>query len=364
VDTRRAIRRNVLIHDPYGDTSMRLPSSLRRQAAPTPLHRTTRQLCGMVLGLSLAIIGLPAPAQTAEYPDKPIRIVIPFAAGGPTDVAGRMMAEDMSKTLGQAVVVENRPGGNGVIATRYVAKAAPDGYTLLFTSLNHTVNPHLLKAPGYDPSRDFAPISLVTSSPSILIVGAVQPYKSMQELVAAGKARDSRVTFGSAGHGGSAHLAGELLKKQSGAQFLHVPFKGNGPAATDLMGGQITFMFYPTSGIKSLLESGKVRPLAITSAQRSPAYPNIPTMKEQGLEGFENAHSWLGLLAPAGTSAAIVNKLHDAVRKSADAGRLKEQILSSGSSFIVNTPSEFGQYIVQDLLRWKAVIESAGIQPE
>jgi len=316
------------------------------------------------LGSTLGVLPTSAGAQSAEFPDKPIRIVIPFAAGGPTDVAGRIMAEDMSKTLGQPVVVENRPGGNGVIATRFVAKAPADGYTLLFTSLNHTVNPHLLKAPGYDPAKDFAPISLVSSSPSILIVGTVQPYKSMQELVAAGKAKDSRITFGSAGHGGSAHLAGELLKKQSGAQFLHVPFKGNGPAATDLMGGQITFMFYPTSGIKSVLDSGKVRPLAITSAQRSPAYPNIPTMKEQGLEGFENAHSWLGLLAPAGTSASVVNKLHDAVRKSADSGRLKETITSSGSSLIVNTPAEFSQYIVQDLLRWKAVIESAGIQPE
>lgn len=321
--------------------------------------------------LTLALVGtlgaglaLPLAAQPAEFPDKPIRIVIPFAAGGPTDVAGRIMAEDMSKVLGQPVIVENRPGGNGVIATRFVAKAPADGYTLLFTSLNHTVNPHLLKAPGYDPSKDFAPISLVSSSPSILIVGTVQPFKSMQELVAAGKAKDSRVTFGSAGHGGSAHLAGELLKKQSGAQFLHVPFKGNGPAATDLMGGQITFMFYPTSGIKSLLDSGKVRPLAITSAQRSPAYPNIPTMKEQGLEGFENAHSWLGLLAPTGTPAGVINKLFDAVKKSGDAGRLRETLVSSGSSLIINTPAEFSQYIVQDLLRWKAVIESAGIQPE
>lgn len=316
------------------------------------------------MGLGLAGLASPTSAQTTDFPDKPVRIVIPFAAGGPTDVAGRIMAEDMSKVLGQPVIVENRPGANGVIATRYVAKAPADGYTLLFTSLNHTVNPHLLKAPGYDPSKDFAPISLVSSSPSILIVGTVQPFKSMQELVAAGKAKDSRVTFGSAGHGGSAHLAGELLKKQSGAQFLHVPFKGNGPAATDLMGGQITFMFYPTSGIKSLLDSGKVRPLAITSAQRSPAYPNIPTMKEQGLEGFENAHSWLGLLAPAGTPAAVVNKLFDAVKKSGDAGRLREQLVSSGSSLIINNPAEFSQYIVQDLLRWKAVIESAGIQPE
>jgi tripartite-type tricarboxylate transporter receptor subunit TctC len=304
------------------------------------------------------------PAGAQGYPDKPIRMIVPYSAGGPTDITARALAEDMGQQFGQTIIVDNRPGATGLIATRFVARAAPDGYTLLYTSLNHTVNPLLMKDADYDPIKDFAPISQVSSSPAMLIIGADQPYRTLKDLVDAAKGEKSRISFGSAGYGGSSHLAGEMLRKQTGADMLHVPFKGNGPAVVDLMSGQITFMFYPYSGLPELLSGKRVRGLAVTTAERDPRFPDIPTMKELGYPNFENSHPWTGLLAPAGTPQAIIDKLANAVKRSVATGKVRERGEQTGSVMIGSTPAEFAKFIAQDSDRWRQIIAEAGLKPQ
>jgi len=300
----------------------------------------------------------------AAYPEKPIRMLVPYSAGGPTDIVARALADDMGKTLGQSVIVENIPGATGLIATRMVARANPDGYTLLYTSLNHTVNPLLMKGADYDPVKDFAPVTQVSSSPAMLIVGSNSPYRTLQDLVTASKNEASKISFGSAGYGGSAHLAGEMLRKQANASMLHVPFKGNGPAVVDVMSGEVTFMFYPYSGLPELMSGKRVRGLAITTEKRDPRFPDIPTMKELGYQDFEHSHPWTGLLAPAGTPQAVVDKLADAVKLSITSGKVLERGKQTGSLLIGSTPAEFKQFIVQDSERWKHIIAEAGLKQQ
>lgn len=320
-----------------------------------------RTLLSIVLCSAVAI---GAHAQS-DFPQRPVRLVVPYAAGGPTDILARTLAEDMSRHLSQPVIVDNRPGASGLLATRVVAKSPADGYTVLFTSLGHTVNPLLFKEPGYHPVRDFAPISLVTSSPAVLVVGANQPFRSVEDLLEAARKPGSRVSFGSSGVGGSAHLTGELLRAQSkGASLQHVPYKGNGPAIQDLMGGQTTFMFYPASTVAELLATKKIRALATTFAQRDASLPDVPTMKELGFADFENSHPWVGGFAPAGTPPDIVAKLSTAMQQSVQAGKLREALIRSGSTTIGSTPEEFARFVASDVSRWRLIVEAAGIKPE
>lgn len=318
-------------------------------------------LGSLLASIAIAIAATPAAAQ---YPVKPIRIIIGFAAGGPTDLVARALAQDMTAALGQSVIVENRTGANALIATVAVAKAPADGYTLLYNSLNHTINPLLMKNAGYDPIRDFAPISLMQTTPSILVLGAGQPYGSVRDLVQAAKAKPGAITFGSAGNGGSAHLTAELLKSQSGVNMVHVPFRGNAPAMTDVMGGNVTFMFYPISGLQEFLGTKRLKALAITTGARHPLFPDVPTMKEQGYAGFEDSHSWSGMLAPAGTPADVIQKLSDTLMKSAAGGAMKKRGEQTGSTIVGSTPKEFAAFLAKDGERWRRVLDSAGIKPE
>ncbi len=324
------------------------------------MNRGCRGLPPALLAAVFAMAPVAAGAQ--PYPHKPVRIIVTFAAGGPTDGIARVFAQDMSAMLGQTVIVENRTGANGQIGTVAAARATPDGYTLLYNSLNHTINSLLMKNPGYDPIRDFTPIALVQTSPSVLIVGSAQPWHSLQDLVAA--AKTGNLTFGSAGVGGSAHLTAELLRSQVAAKMTHVPFRGNAPALVDVIAGQVSFMFHPMGGLHEFVNGKRVRPLGITTAERHPLHPDVPTMKEFGFSGFEESHAWSGMLAPAGVSRAIVDQLSVVIHKSMASGGMKKRAETYGTTLVGGTPEDFARFLVKDAERWRRVIRHAGIKPE
>ena len=312
---------------------------------------------------ALALFGLSS-AQAQTYPNQPITVIVPYAPGGNTDVVGRIVTEQMSAILGQKLVIENIGGAGGTTGSLKAARATPDGYTLIYNSLNHTINSLVMKQPGYDPVKDFAPITLVQFSPSVLVVGTAQPWNSVQDLVQAAKGSPGSITFGSAGVGGSAHLTAELLRAQAGANMTHVPFRGNGPALVDVIAGQVSFIFHPMGGLQDFVASRRVRALGITTAQRHPQFPEVPTMKELGFSGFEEAHSWSGMLAPAGTSAAIVDKLSAILLKSMESGGMKKRAETYGTTLVGGTPEDFRRFLVNDAERWRRVIRNAGIRPE
>ena len=308
----------------------------------------------------------PAAAQepSTSYPTKPIRIVVGFAAGGPTDVIARIIAQDMTVLFGQSVVVDNRTGANSLIATELVARATPDGYTLLFASLSHNVNAILLPKVEYGPLKDFAPVSLVAVLPLLLVTKPDAPFNSMQELIKLAKAKPGDVTYGSAGNGGSAHLAAALLETSSGAKMTHVPFRGNAPALTEVLAGRVSFMFYPMIGIQEYVSAKRLKVLAAGTARRHADYPSVPTMAESGFPGFEDTAPWVGMLAPAGTPSATVNRLNDAVRKSLAKPESRKRLEALGAINVGDSPSEFTAFLKKDWERWARVIKAAGVKAE
>src|SRR5512134_3586967 len=265
----------------------------------------------------LSLLAAVGAVQAQTFPAKPVRIIVGFAAGGPTDGIARIVAQDMTASMGQSVIVENRTGANAIIATDLVARAAPDGYTTLFSSLSLLVNailsPDKIK---YDPFKDFAPVSNAALLPMVIVTRPSTPVNSLRELVALAKRRPGEVTYGSAGHGGSAHLAGAMLETLGGIKMTHVSFRGNAPALVDVMSGQVTFMFYPMIGIADHVAAGKLKALTVGTAQRHPDYPNVPTMAEAGYPGLADTAPWVGLIAPAATPPAVVNRLSEEMRKS------------------------------------------------
>lgn len=311
-----------------------------------------------------ALFSVSANAQT--YPTKPVKLVVGFAAGGPTDVIARILAQDMSSSLGQGVVVENKTGANAMIATQEVKRAAPDGYTVLMTTLSHNVNAILLadKNP-YDPIKDFAPVSLVAFLPLVVVAKADAPFASVQDVVKTAKAKPGEVSYASAGNGGSAHLAAALVETLSGTKMTHVPFRGNAPALTEVMAGRVSFMFYPMIGIADHVAQKRLKVLASSTEKRHPDYPGAPTMAESGFPGFEQYTQGLGVVAPAGTPAPVVNRLNEAVRASLAKPETKEKLkglgaLTEGGS----TPAEFRTWLQGDAERWARVIKAAGVKAE
>jgi len=297
----------------------------------------------------------------APWPARPIRMVIGFAAGGPTDVVGRIVAQDMTGSLGQPVVVENRTGANALIATQFVAREAPDGYTLLLATLSHSVNALLLPNNSYRPLEDFAPIGLVCTLPLIAVTGAGTPYRTMGDVVAAAKASPETVSYGSAGNGGSAHLAAALLAVRSGTRMTHVPFRGNGPALSEVLSGRVSFMFYPMVGIGEYVAKGQLRALAVTTAERSPDYPDVPTTAEVGFPGFERHVQGLGLVGPARMPEPVVERLNASIRASLTRPETAERMRGLGCVVQTSTPSGYGDFLRGDLERWREVIEAARI---
>jgi tripartite-type tricarboxylate transporter receptor subunit TctC len=326
------------------------------------MFRTPLTLLG-ALAIALAA-ALPAAAQE-RYPSRQIRIVVGFAAGGPTDVIARVLATDMTATLGQSVFVENKAGASAMIATREVKAAAPDGYTLLFASLGLNVSPILVGASaGYNPATDFAPVSLAATLPLLAVNAADSPLKTMGELIAKAKSKPEAVTYGSSGNGGSGHLAAELLGTMAKAKMLHAPFKGNGPALVEVMAGRVDFMFYPVIGIADQVEARRLKILAAGTAKRLPQFPDVPTMSEVGFPGFEETAPWVGMLAPAKTPPAVVQRLNEAVVKAIANPEVRARMEKLGAVVVGDSPAQFAAFLKRDYTRWEEVIKAAGVKGE
>ncbi|MBG6071288.1 MULTISPECIES: tripartite tricarboxylate transporter substrate binding protein [unclassified Polaromonas] len=304
-------------------------------------------------------------AQTAEFPTKPIRLVVGFAAGGPTDIIARVLAKDMSILLGQTIFIDNKAGASSMIATREVKNAAPDGYTLLFSSLGLNVNPILLgEQAGYNPRTDFTPISNAATLPLVAVQAYDSPVKSMAELLKTAQSKPEAVSFASSGNGGSGHLAGELLGTLAKAKMLHVPYKGNGPALLEVMAGRVDFMFYPVIGLADNVAAKRIKILAVGTAKRLAQFPDAPTMSEVGFPGFEATAPWVGMLAPAKTPPAVVNRLNDAMVKALAKPEVKAQLEKLGAVIVGDSPAEFAAYLKRDYDRWDHVIKAAAIKAD
>jgi tripartite-type tricarboxylate transporter receptor subunit TctC len=318
-------------------------------------HRHAR---GLILALALVIwSGAPLAAGT-PYPVRPIRMIVPNATGASSDVLGRIVATQLSAEFGQQVIVDNRPGAGSVIGTDMVAKAAPDGYTLVMIYTSHTTNASLQKLP-YDPIADFAPITMVTSAPLVLIVPASSNINSVKDLIAAGKAQP--LSYGSAGVGSGGHLAGELFRTMTGINATHVPYKGAAPASIDVAGGQLAFQFASQITIQPLVAGKRVRMLAVTSSKRAASLADVPSLAESGLAGFE-VLNWFGVAAPARTPPEIVAKLNATIVKSLQIPAVREKLTGEGSEIVGNTPQEFAAFLKRDVARWAKVIKEAGVK--
>lgn len=307
-------------------------------------------------------LGATAHAATLAYPTKPIRLIVPFAPGGPGDAIGRLIGKKLTESLGQPVVVDNRSGAATIIGTEIVAKSPPDGYTLLLISTTHAVNPSLYPKLPYDPLRDFDPITLVASTPFMLVVTPSVAAKTVPELVSIARSKPGQLNYGSSGNGSSIHLTTELLKSAAKIDLTHVPYKGAGPAFLDLIGGRISILFSSTVSSLPHVNSGKVRALAITSLKRVSALPNMPTVSEH-YPGFESS-SWFGLLAPARMPKPILDRLLADTRAGLNAPEVNQSLVSQGAEPGGNSPAEFGSYFRGEIKKWGTVVKAAGIKLE
>ncbi|MBY0268543.1 MAG: tripartite tricarboxylate transporter substrate binding protein [Burkholderiales bacterium] len=314
----------------------------------------------ILIALSGAVLAGAAAAQT--YPVKPVRIVVPFAAGGGVDVTARILAQGLTERFGQTVFVENRTGASGIIGTEFVARSAPDGYTLLVGSqTTQAVVPAMYKT-AYDGARDFTPMMVIATSPLMIVVHPSLPVKNVRDLIALARARPGQLTFGAAS-GGTPHMAGELFKLTAKADLLFVPYKGEGPAVSDAMGGQISMVFSNLPVVLPLARSGRLRGIAVTSAQRVPTAAEFPTVAESGLPGFE-ASTWFGCLAPAGTPADIINRLNTEAARALNAPAVKERMAGMGLFVVANKPEEFAELLKQEIPRWAKVVKDSGVKPQ
>lgn len=313
-------------------------------------------------GLALALQAGPVAAQ--GFPAKPVRMIIGFAAGGTTDLVGRLVAQRLGDSWGQTVVVENRTGASGMIAAEAVAKAPADGYTLLVTpQTSLAVAPALYGKAPYDATRDFTPITLMGSTPTIMVVNPAFPAKTFAEFVELAKKSGVPLAYGSGGIGSSPHMAGELLSAQLGIRMTHIPYKGENPALTDTMGGQVPIMFGNISVAVPHIKSGKLRALASTGAARSPLLPDVPTVAESGLKDFSIA-TWFGLLGPAGMPADLVARIQRDVARVLATPDIRNRLVDLGVDIVANSPEEFSAYLRTEIVRYAKVIKDAGIKPE
>ena len=300
----------------------------------------------------------------AAYPDRPIRLVVPAAPGGAIDVVGRIMGVKLSDVLGQNGVSDNRAGANNIIGTEIAARAVPDGYTLLITAGAHTINPAVYKKLPYDALTDFTPISHICNSGGLVIV--VHPSfgaKTLKELIDMARASPGKIAYGSAGFGNSTHLAAELFQMMANVKFIHVPYKGAGPAVTDLLGGQIPLMFGPSPVVVPMVQAGRLRPLAFTGLKRSSQLPDVPTVDEAGIKGYENS-GWYGMYGPRGTPKEVVGRVNAAIVKIVQMADTRERFAGLNLEPIGSTPEAFAQFLKDDLAKYAAIAKAAGIKPE
>lgn len=330
---------------------------------PTPSRPGRRGLSCLLGALALFAVAAGAHAQSDPFPSKPVRIIAPFPAGGPIDLIARVLGEKMSPALRQPVIVENRPGAGGIIATDYVAKSAPDGLTLLIVANTLVILPHLDKAATYDPFRDFQPVAMAVSIPNVLVVHPGAGVKNVQDVVTLARKTPGGLSYASAGSGSPLHLAGELFARATGAPMTHVPYKGAGPAVTDLMAGQVKVMFAPLGPVMALIRSGKVVPIAVTDPRRSPQLPEVPTVTEAGVGGVE-ASSWICFVAPAKTPAVIVARLNQEINAALAAADVRERFRSQGLEPTGGTPAALAQALREDYDKFGKLISEAGIKLE
>jgi tripartite-type tricarboxylate transporter receptor subunit TctC len=303
-------------------------------------------------------------ALAQGYPVKPVRIIVPLVPGGNQDIVARAVAEELSKGLGQQVIVENRPGQSAIIGTQFVKAAPPDGYTLLSVAVTFARVPAVVKAAGYDPAADFTGISLVCRIPQLLVVNANHPAKSLQDLVAIAKAKPGEVSFGSSGNGSTGHVAAEMFMRMTGVKLLHVTYKGNAQAIVDVMGGQVAMMFDQVSTSAGHVKGGKLRALGVTTKTRSPVLPEVPTLHEQGLTDFEDV-TWNGLVAPAGTPRPVLTRLHAAVARALANPELQKKYGERGIELVASrTPEDFSAYVKSEAQAFAKLVREAGIKVE
>ena len=330
-------------------------------AAPNASKRHWLQLAATaVLGLCLCA----NPAWAQGFPGKPIRLVVPFTPGGVTDTSGRVIAEHLSKRLGQQVVVDNKPGASGNIGTQLVASAEPDGYTLLLGfDGTMVINPHVFPKVGFDTLKDFAPIGKIGDAVLILVAHPNFPAKSLKDVIALSKSQAGGLSYGTSGTGGTPHIAGELLKQRTGANLVHVPYKGGGQAMTDVLGGNIPLVYTAIAGAIPHVKSGKLHPVAVSSAKRASSLPDVPTFIENGVSDFE-ANSWVALLAPVKTPKAIVDKLNTELNAVLSDPEVREKLNGMGITATPGSADKFGEEMKRDLVRYGQVVKSANIKAE
>ena len=324
--------------------------------------------CAKILLLTCAAaFGLATATQSAfsqDYPERPITLIVPYAAGGGNDVMARIVAEKMSKTLGQQIVIENRGGAGGSIATRQVARAAPDGYTLgLGGTGTLAIDPTLYSNVGYDPRNDFVPVGLIATSALVVLVHPSLPVNNLKELIALAKQQSGQLNFASAGVGSGMHLGTELFELMAEVKLTHIPYKGTGPALTDLLGGHVKLYFSSLPPAIPLVQSGKVRALAVTGPKRSPIFPNLPTVAESGLPGYEAVLHY-GVVAPAGTPRPIIDKLNAALREAVQSPDLAARIAADGAEPLASTPEEYAADIDREETKWAAIVKRSGAKAQ
>lgn len=313
--------------------------------------------------LATAVLATPfaTKAQTADYPDKPIRLVVPYPPGGGTDVIARIVQERLQALLGQPLIIENRGGAAGAIGTDIAAKSPPNGYTVLFTLSSHTINPAIYPKLPFNTAKDFEPVGMVASLPQILVASPDFPAKTVAELVALAKAHPGTLSFASVGNGSPGHLAGELMKLRTGIEMTHIPYRGGGPAVTDVLGGQVSLLWVSIPAAAQFIKSGKLKALAVSTQKRGATFPDIPTMQEAGVPDFE-VDSWYAMFVPAKTPPAIIKKLNSAINTVVHEPTIQAKLLAQGSEGVGGTPEELGKVVSTELVRWKKLAKDASIK--
>ena len=326
------------------------------------VRRRQWHLIGMALATSACVAAASAQPQQA-YPNRPIRFIVPVAPGGGSDMAARLFGQKLTDAFGQQVVIDNRAGAGGIIGTELAAKAAPDGYTLLLASSANTVHPSLHKKLPYDIIKDFAPVSLLAAYPHLLVVHPSVAAKSVKELIALAKAKPGQINYATGGNGTMAHIVAEFFRSMTGIDVVHVPYKGAGPALIGLVAGEAGLAFYSVSATLQHVKAGRLRALGATGAKRSPSLPDLPTIAEAGVPGFE-AGTWAGVLAPAGTPKSIIAKLHGEITRILQLPDVKERLAAIDFEPVGNTPEEFGVIIRKDVVKWAKVVKGSGAKAD
>src|SRR5215831_593423 len=319
--------------------------------------RSLRHVC------ALAAMFFCAAALAQDYPSRPVRMIVPFAAGGPADVYARFIAQRLQAALRQPFVVDDRPGAGSIVGTDAAAKSAPDGYTLLVMSNTHTVNESLIPNKPFSLTRDFVPVAPINYSDLVMVIHPSVPAKNLAEFIALAKAQPGKLNYASSGQGTPYHMAGELFKSMAGVDIVHVPYKGSSGARTDVIGGQVQMMFDAVTTMSGNVKAGQVRALGTTGKTRSSVLPDVPTISEAGVPGYE-ATIWLGIMAPKGTPPAIVNRLNAEITKIVSNPELKREWAAQGAVAMTMTPEEFGKYIAEDIVKWEKIVRISGAKPD